>query len=85
MRSERPALEDVRTDPSPPPAAEKTAPRDDTLLLLQRASLPRELPWRRAALVIAALSALSGIATYAVRAAGSPGSKADVAVTRAGP
>jgi serine/threonine-protein kinase len=84
-RSEKPALEDVRTDPSPPPAAEKSAPRDDTLLLLERASLPRELPWRRAALVIAALSALSGIATYAVRAAGSPGSKADVAITRTGP
>ena len=83
--SEKPALEDVHTDPSPRPAAEKNAPRDDTLLLLERASLPRELPWRRAALVIAALSALSGIATYAVRAAGSPSSKADVAITRTGP
>lgn len=85
VRAEAPRLEDVRTDPSPPPAAEKVAPRDDTLLLLERAALPRELPWRRAALVIAALSALSGIATYAVRAAGSPSPKADVAITRAGP
>ena len=85
VRAEGPRLDDVRTDPSPSPAAEKNAPRDDTLLLLERAALPRELPWRRAALVIAALSALSGIATYAIRAAGSPNPKADVAITRAGP
>jgi serine/threonine-protein kinase len=93
-RSEKPPLDDIHTEPSPPPALEKNAPdgdrqasrpRDDTLLLLERAGLPRELPWRRAALVIAALSALSGIATYAIRAAGSPSPKPDVAITRAGP
>jgi len=77
--------EDVRTDPSPPPIAETRSLRDDTLLLLEKASLPRELPWRRALVVIAALSALSGIATYALRAAGSPSPQANVAVTRAGP
>jgi eukaryotic-like serine/threonine-protein kinase len=76
--------DDVRTEPSPAPKASE-APRDDTLLLLERASLPRELSVRRALLVIAALSALSGIATYAVRAAGAPEIKGDGAVTRAGP
>jgi serine/threonine-protein kinase len=79
-------LGEARTEPSPPPAAEKEgAPRDDTLLLLQRAALPRELPWRRAALVILALSALSGIATYALRAAGSPAANTSVAASRAAP
>ena len=73
------SVDEFRTDPSPPPAAETGAPRDDTLLLLARASLPRELPVRRAIIVIAALSALSGIATYALRAAGAPPAKADVA------
>jgi serine/threonine protein kinase len=80
-RPEVSPIDDVRTDPSPPPAAETGAPRDDTLLLLARASLPRELPFRRALIVIAALSALSGIATYAVRAAGAPSAKADVAIS----
>ena len=78
-------IDDVHTERSPPPAADTGAPRDDTLLLLQRASLPRELPWRRALVVIAALSALSGIATYALRAAGASGTAADDTVTRAGP
>jgi serine/threonine protein kinase len=80
-RPEVSPIDDVRTDPSPPPAAKTGAPRDDTLLLLARASLPRELPIRRALIVIAALSALSGIATYAVRAAGAPSAKADVAIS----
>jgi serine/threonine-protein kinase len=78
-RDEKPRLDDVRTDPSPPPAADPPAPREDTIWLLQKAALPRELPWKRALVVIAALSALSGIATYALRAAGSPSSRADVA------
>lgn len=77
--------ENVRTEPSPPPAFGKDPPRDDTLLLLERAALPRELPRRRALLVIFALSALSGIATYAVRAAGSNATKPDIALTRATP
>jgi serine/threonine-protein kinase len=84
-RPERGAEAHVRTEPSPAPMAEKAAPRDDTLLLLQRAALPRELPWRRALLVVVALSALSGIATYALRAAGSPEASTDVAVGRAAP
>jgi eukaryotic-like serine/threonine-protein kinase len=79
-KSSRAAPADAfRTDPSPPPTAETGAPRDDTLLLLASASMPRELPVRRALIVIAALSALSGIATYALRAAGAPPAKADVA------
>ncbi|HEX6274942.1 MAG TPA: serine/threonine-protein kinase [Polyangiaceae bacterium] len=82
---EKPAKsEHERTEPSPAPVPEVSPGRDDTLLLLQRASLPRELPLRRALLVIAALSALSGIATYALRASGAPG-KADVAVSRIAP
>ncbi len=87
-RSPRPEparIDDVHTERSPPPAADSSAPRDDTLLLLQRASLPRELPWRRALVVIAALSALSGIATYALRAAGASGTTATGTVTSAGP
>ena len=79
-----PKLDDVRTEPSPAPKASE-AHRDDTLLLLERASLPRELSVRRALLVIAALSALSGIATYAVRAAGSPEINGADAVTKADP
>jgi serine/threonine-protein kinase len=79
------SAEHVRTEPSPPPAFAKDPPRDDTLLLLERAALPRELPWRRALLVIFALSALSGIATYAVRAAGANGTNPDIALTRATP
>jgi len=78
-------LKDVRTDPSPPPARESAAPRDDTMLLLEHAARPRELPLKRALLVVATLSALSGIATYALRAAGSPGSSDTVAVTKAVP
>jgi serine/threonine-protein kinase len=84
-RSEGGPAPEVRTEPSPPPIAEKEAPRDDTLLLLQRGGLPRELSWRRALLVVFALSALSGIATYAVRAAGSPAPNADLRVTGAAP
>jgi serine/threonine protein kinase len=76
---------EVRTEPSPPPAPEAPPARDDTLLLLERASQPRELPLKRALLVVAALSALSGIATYALRASGSPGEKAGAAVSRAEP
>ena len=83
--SEAKKLEDVRTDPSPPPADGPATTRDDTILMLERATLPRELPLKRALLVIVALSALSGIATYAFRAAGSPGGNGDVAVTRALP
>jgi serine/threonine-protein kinase len=84
-RADAGALGDARTERSPPPALKTEAPRDDTLLLLQRAALPRELPRRRALLVIVALSALSGIATYAVRAAGSSVASPDLAVTRALP
>jgi eukaryotic-like serine/threonine-protein kinase len=76
---------DVRTDPSPPPAREPAGPRDDTMLLLEHAARPRELPLKRAVLVIATLSALSGIATYALRAAGSPAPSGTVAVTKAVP
>ena len=83
-RAEPAKLDDVRTEPSPAPKNSEV-PREDTLLLLERASLPRELSVRRALLVIAALSALSGIATYAVRAAGSPDAKGDVAVSRTDP
>jgi eukaryotic-like serine/threonine-protein kinase len=83
-RAEPAKVDDVRTEPSPAPADSGTK-RDDTLLLLERASLPRELSLRRALLVVAALSALSGVATYALRAAGSSGAANDVAVSRTGP
>jgi serine/threonine-protein kinase len=73
-----------RTEPSAPPPAAPATPRDDTLLLLERAALPRDFPLRRAVLVIATLSFLSGMVTYALRAAGSSAPQ-DVAVTGAAP
>jgi serine/threonine-protein kinase len=76
---------ELRTEPSPPASPEPPRGRDDTLLLLEHASRPRDVGWRRALLVVAALSALSGIATYALRASGSPADETGVAVSRAAP
>lgn len=59
--------------------AERTV-RDDTIALLERARLPREVSLRTAVLVIAALSALSGVFTYALGARGH--APADTAVAR---
>ena len=67
--------------PEPPPSAAATpsqpAPRDvpaptrskllDTLALLEQATAPREVSWRAALVLVLSLSALSGIATYALR------------------
>jgi eukaryotic-like serine/threonine-protein kinase len=64
---------------TPAPSRKPARPRDDTVALLERASLPREISARKALLVIAALSVLSGLATYALRAAGSPGTRPAVA------
>jgi serine/threonine protein kinase len=68
--------------PSTPPAASSTpsrpAPRDvpgpgpskllDTLALIEQATAPREVSLRAAVVLVLSLSALSGIATYALRA-----------------
>jgi serine/threonine protein kinase len=56
-----------------PPAKAVTPTRTqlDTVALIERATLPREVSWQAALLTIAALSALAGMTTYAVRA-GSP-------------
>jgi serine/threonine-protein kinase len=73
----------VDTEPSPLPASEPagvappakavtpTRTQLDTVALIERATLPREVSWQAALLTIAALSALAGMTTYAVRA-GSP-------------
>jgi serine/threonine protein kinase len=44
--------------------------RDDTIAMLEHARLPRDVSLRTAVLVIAALSALSGVFTYALAARG---------------
>jgi eukaryotic-like serine/threonine-protein kinase len=79
------APEPSRTPARGTPAATRTpTKREDTIALLERASLPREISARKALLVVVALSALSGLATYALRAAGSPAEKPAVA-SRAAP
>lgn len=73
------------TQPSQPaPPRTPPRPRDDTIALLERANLPREMSGRRALLLIVALSLLSGLATYAFRARGANESRPAVA-TRTGP
>jgi hypothetical protein len=62
-------LPSVELPPARPP--ERTV-RDDTIALLERARLPRDVSLRTALLVIAALSALSGVFTYALTAHGAP-------------
>jgi serine/threonine-protein kinase len=57
---------------TPAPLRKPLGPREDTVALLERASLPREISGRKALLVIAALSAFAGLATYALRAGGEP-------------
>jgi hypothetical protein len=42
--------------------------RDDTVALIERARLPKDIPVRTALLVIVGLSLLSGALTYAVGA-----------------
>jgi serine/threonine-protein kinase len=64
---------------TPAPLRQPLGPREDTVALLERASLPREISGRKALVVIAALSALSGLATYALRAGGEPPAKPAVA------
>jgi len=44
----------------------------DTLALIEEASAPRELSWRAALVLVLSLSALSGIATYAMRTGSHP-------------
>ena len=44
----------------------------DTLALIEEASAPRELTWRAALVLVLSLSALSGIATYAMRTGSHP-------------
>ena len=44
--------------------------REDTVLMLERATAPRDVGWKPAVMVIAALSALAGLLTYAVKAEG---------------
>jgi eukaryotic-like serine/threonine-protein kinase len=63
------------------PEARRAEPtlRDDTIAMLERAREPRDLPLRTALLVIAALSALSGVFTYALTARGEGASKNPVA------
>jgi serine/threonine protein kinase len=63
------------TEIDPPArAATPTRTKLDTIALLERATAPSDIPWRRALAVVLALSALSGIATYALRAGGRPDS-----------
>lgn len=42
----------------------------DTIALIERASSPRQVSWQAALAVVVALSALSGLVTYALRASG---------------
>jgi serine/threonine-protein kinase len=57
--------------PRPTPAAtEAVRPREDTVLMLERATAPRDIGWKQGVLVIAALSALAGLLTYALKMPG---------------
>jgi serine/threonine-protein kinase len=71
---ERASDGDVRVTQAstPAPVARRERPRDDTIALLERAGAPREISARKAVVVIVTLSALSGLATYGLRASGSP-------------
>jgi serine/threonine protein kinase len=56
-----------------PPAPQTKRPAsDDTIAMLERARLPREISTKTAMIVIAALSALSGVFTYALTTGSSP-------------
>ncbi|HEY3497256.1 MAG TPA: serine/threonine-protein kinase [Polyangiaceae bacterium] len=70
---ERASDGDVRVTQAstPAPVARRERPREDTIALLERAGAPREISTRKAVVVIVTLSALSGLATYGLRAAGS--------------
>jgi serine/threonine-protein kinase len=76
---EKPSGPHVTQASTPAPLRQPLGPREDTVALLERASLPREISGRKALVVIAALSALSGLATYALRAGGEPPAKPAVA------
>lgn len=55
---------------TPTPAETPRVEREDTVLMLERATAPRDLGWKQAVAVIAALSALAGLVTYALTAPG---------------
>jgi serine/threonine protein kinase len=58
----------LRSTPSPSESGRGV--REDTVLMLERATAPRDVGWKPAVMVIAALSALAGLLTYAVKAEG---------------
>jgi len=60
----RPARAHPDTDPAPPPAPQLL----DTVALIEAATAPRQVSWRAALVLVLSLSALSGLATYALRA-----------------
>jgi len=74
-------------DPAPATASSPgdSPRRDDTIALLEKARLPREVTPKTAALVIALLSVLSGLLTYAVGARGGGADIGSEATTRSGP
>jgi serine/threonine-protein kinase len=55
---------------TPAPAETPGAAREDTLLMLERATAPRDLGWKQGVTVIAVMSALAGLVTYAWKASG---------------
>ena len=68
--------------PDPPAPAAATLPsrtKLDTVALIERASAPRQVSWQAALAVVVALSALSGLATYALRVSGRPSTRDDPA------
>jgi serine/threonine protein kinase len=55
---------------TPAPTETVRGVREDTVLMLERATAPRDIGWKQGLMVIAALSALAGLLTYAVKAPG---------------
>jgi eukaryotic-like serine/threonine-protein kinase len=67
-RAPRPETHDPAAVELPAEPATPTRTKLDTIALIERATEPRRVSWRTAIALVAACSALSGIATYAVRA-----------------
>ena len=56
------------SSPNLPAVATNTAPRLDTIALIERAAKPREIPTTRAAMIVVALCVLTGLVVYVLRA-----------------
>jgi serine/threonine-protein kinase len=56
------------SSPNLPAVATNTAPRLDTIALIERAAKPREIPTTRAAIIVVALCVVTALVVYVLRA-----------------